>query len=123
MLEDVIYQSIAANITCTYLDVSGDGRHFDAVVVSDDFLGKSRLERHRLIYLAGIFFSINHLHGVWRYVAQLDPFLYIIDGFRYGFIAHADYNVITGAVFVAVFALIINIIGYILIKKGVRIKH
>ena len=52
MLEDVIYQSIAANITCTYLDVSGDGRHFDAVVVSDDFLGKSRLERHRLIYLA-----------------------------------------------------------------------
>jgi ABC-2 type transport system permease protein len=76
-----------------------------------------------LIYLAGIFFSTNHLDGVWRYVAQLDPFLYIIDGFRYGFIAHTDYNVVTGAIFVAVFAVSINSIGYILIKKGVRIKH
>jgi len=52
MLEDIIYQAIATNIACTYLDVSGDGRHFDAVVVSDDFKDKSRLERHRLIYTA-----------------------------------------------------------------------
>jgi acid stress-induced BolA-like protein IbaG/YrbA len=30
--------------------VSGDGRHFDAVVVSDEFLNKSRIARHRLVY-------------------------------------------------------------------------
>jgi len=52
MLEDVIYQAIANHIQCSYLDVSGDGRHFDAVVVSDDFKDKSRIERHRLIYTA-----------------------------------------------------------------------
>jgi acid stress-induced BolA-like protein IbaG/YrbA len=52
MLEDIIYQAIANNIACAYLDVSGDGRHFDAVVVSDQFDGKSRLERHRLVYEA-----------------------------------------------------------------------
>ena len=52
MLEDMIYQTIKNYIDCYYLDVSGDGRHFDAVVVSEQFNNKSRLERHRLIYQA-----------------------------------------------------------------------
>ncbi|MCC2624818.1 MAG: BolA family transcriptional regulator [Burkholderiales bacterium] len=52
MIEDIIYQAINEHIRCSYLDVSGDGRHFDAVVVSEDFMGKSRIERHRLVYEA-----------------------------------------------------------------------
>lgn len=52
MIEDIIYKAINEHIGCSYLDVSGDGRHFDAVVVSDDFEGKSRIERHRLVYTA-----------------------------------------------------------------------
>ena len=52
MLEDIIYQAINSHIKCEFLDVTGDGRHFDAVVVSDEFNTKSRLERHRLIYRA-----------------------------------------------------------------------
>lgn len=52
MLEDVIYQAIAEHIACEFLDVSGDGRHFDAVVVSNEFDGHNRIERHRMIYAA-----------------------------------------------------------------------
>lgn len=52
MLEDVIYQAIAANLPCDYLDVTGDGRHFEAVVVSESFNNQSRINRHRLIYAA-----------------------------------------------------------------------
>lgn len=52
MLEDIIYQAIAQNIKCTHVDVTGDGQHFDAVVVSGEFAGKTRLERHRLVYKA-----------------------------------------------------------------------
>ncbi len=52
MIEDIIYQAISQMIDCSFLDVTGDGRHFDAVVVSSAFEGKSRLERHRLIYSA-----------------------------------------------------------------------
>lgn len=52
MLEDIIYKAIAEYMPCQFLDVSGDGRHFEAIVVSDDFKDKSRLERHRLIYSA-----------------------------------------------------------------------
>lgn len=52
MIEDIIYEKIAVGIKCTHLDVSGDGRHFDAVVVSDEFVSKPLLERHRMIYTA-----------------------------------------------------------------------
>lgn len=52
MLEDIIYKAIAENIQCSYLDVSGDGRHFEAIVVSDEFSNQSRINRHRMIYAA-----------------------------------------------------------------------
>ena len=52
MVEDMIYQIINEQIKCTMLDVTGDGRHFDAIVVSDAFVGLSKLQRHRLVYQA-----------------------------------------------------------------------
>jgi acid stress-induced BolA-like protein IbaG/YrbA len=51
-LEDIIYGDIASHIKCAHLEVNGDGQHFEAVVVSAEFEGKSRLERHRLVYKA-----------------------------------------------------------------------
>lgn len=76
-----------------------------------------------LIYLAGIFFNPASFSGLWHWLSMLDPFLYIVDGFRYGFIAHAGYNVIFGAVFVGVCAILVNVFGYVLIKRGIRIKR
>lgn len=76
-----------------------------------------------LIYLAGVFFNPDTLPGFWHYVAYLNPFLYIVDGFRYGFIAHGNASIEFGAVFVLILAIIVNLIGYLLIKKGVKIKH
>ncbi|MFN7094029.1 MAG: ABC transporter permease [Burkholderiales bacterium] len=76
-----------------------------------------------LIYLAGIFFNPHNFVGVWHQLALLDPFLYIVDGFRYGFIKYSSVNILWGAVFVFGFALVINTIGYLLLKKGIKIKH
>jgi len=76
-----------------------------------------------LIYLAGIFFNPGGFSGIWHVLALLDPFLYIVDGFRYGFIAHADFNVVFGALFVGVCAIGINLFGYSLMKRGIHIKH
>jgi acid stress-induced BolA-like protein IbaG/YrbA len=47
-----LQRAIAAGLDCEWLRVDGDGRHFDALVVSTAFEGKSRLERHRLVYAA-----------------------------------------------------------------------
>ncbi len=35
-----------------YLSVTGDGQHFEAVVVSEEFAGKSRVQRHQRVYQA-----------------------------------------------------------------------
>jgi len=43
---------IADGLACDELQVEGDGRHFDALVVSSAFEGKSRVQRHQLVYAA-----------------------------------------------------------------------
>jgi acid stress-induced BolA-like protein IbaG/YrbA len=43
---------IAENLDCTHLEVSGDGHHFEAVIVSAAFRGKSRVQQHQLVYRA-----------------------------------------------------------------------
>ena len=76
-----------------------------------------------LIYLSGIFFNVQHFSPLWKIFAMLDPFLYIVDGFRYGFVGYANFNLCFGMFFVMVFALVVNAIGYILLKRGINIKH
>lgn len=45
-----IQLSIAQGMATEQLSVDGDGRHFEAVVVSDAFAGKNRVQRHQLVY-------------------------------------------------------------------------
>jgi len=45
-----LQRAIAAGLDCEWLKVDGDGQHFEALVVSTAFEGKSRIERHRLVY-------------------------------------------------------------------------
>ena len=47
-----IQQGIAAGLACEHVEVIGDGQHFQAVVVSPQFAGKSRVQRHQLVYQA-----------------------------------------------------------------------
>lgn len=45
-----IKQSIEAGLACQHVEVSGDGHHFEAVIVSEQFRGKSRVQQHQLVY-------------------------------------------------------------------------
>ncbi len=45
-----IKQNIEQGMPVTHLSVEGDGRHFEAVVVSDEFAGKSRVQRHQRVF-------------------------------------------------------------------------
>jgi ABC-2 type transport system permease protein len=49
-------------------------------------------------FLSGTFYSIERLPPAWSAVAHLNPFFYMIDGFRYGFIGHADGSLRAGIV-------------------------
>ena len=43
---------IDAGLPSTHLEVEGDGRHFFATIVSDEFEGMSRVKRHQRVYAA-----------------------------------------------------------------------
>jgi acid stress-induced BolA-like protein IbaG/YrbA len=43
---------IQSGLACEHLEVLGDGQHFQALIVSAAFAGKSRVQRHQLVYAA-----------------------------------------------------------------------
>lgn len=43
---------IEQGLSCEHLSVAGDGQHFEAVIVSAAFQGKSRVQRHQIVYSA-----------------------------------------------------------------------
>lgn len=43
---------IAAGLACDHLEVSGDGQHFEALIVAPAFEGKRLIQRHQLVYQA-----------------------------------------------------------------------
>ncbi len=45
-----IERSIAAGIPCEHLQVEGDGQHFQALIVSAQFEGLSKVRQHQLVY-------------------------------------------------------------------------
>lgn len=47
-----VRSGIEAGLACEHCEVIGDGQHFQAVVVSGAFAGKSRVQRHQLVYQA-----------------------------------------------------------------------
>lgn len=47
-----IKDGIEAGLACERVEVSGDGQHFQALVVSAAFAGRSRVQRHQLVYQA-----------------------------------------------------------------------
>ena len=47
-----IEESIRGGLSCTHVEVRGDGAHFEAVIVSTEFKGLSRVRQHQLVYSA-----------------------------------------------------------------------
>jgi acid stress-induced BolA-like protein IbaG/YrbA len=45
-----IKQGIESGLACERVDVMGDGQHFQALIVSVVFAGKSRVQRHQIVY-------------------------------------------------------------------------
>lgn len=43
---------ISEKLPCDHIELDGDGRHFQAVIVSPEFTGKNTIQQHRLVYAA-----------------------------------------------------------------------
>jgi acid stress-induced BolA-like protein IbaG/YrbA len=47
-----IRRSLEAGLDCRHVEVTGDGQHFEALIVSPAFAGLSRIRQHQLVYAA-----------------------------------------------------------------------
>ena len=75
-----------------------------------------------LSFLSGTFYSVKKMPEFAIYLIEYNPFFYVIDGFRYGFIGKADGDLIFGAIFLTILNLILIVISHFLLKSGWRLK-
>lgn len=76
-----------------------------------------------LSFLSGVFYSIHSLPPFWQTVSRLNPFLYMIDGFRYGFLGESDIPVGVSLIVVSVFFLALSAIPLLMLKHGYKLRY
>lgn len=75
-----------------------------------------------LTYLGGVFYSISLLPNFWQAISKINPIVYMINGFRYGFLGVSDINVWTGFAMLIFFAIVLFTANLYLLKKGVGVR-
>ena len=75
-----------------------------------------------LSFLSGTFYSIDKLPPLLKTISEINPFFYIIDGFRYGFLGTSDGSIKFGFFYLIILSFITWFAAYILFKKGYKIK-
>ncbi|AUW60257.1 multidrug ABC transporter permease [Sphingobium sp. SCG-1] len=75
-----------------------------------------------LTLLSGTFYSIDRLLPAFQVISHANPFFYIISGFRYGFLAVADTDVMAGTVVILLLNLLLGAVTYRLLRTGWKIK-
>jgi ABC-2 type transport system permease protein len=75
-----------------------------------------------LTFLAGVFYSIGALPEFWQKVSHLNPFFYMIDGFRYGFFGASDVDPVVSLAVVAVFFAVLGAGTLALLRSGYKLR-
>jgi len=75
-----------------------------------------------LTFLSGTFYSISILPEPFQTISHVNPFFYLIDGFRYGFIGHADGNIAIGVAITLGINAALLVACYLVLRSGWRLK-
>lgn len=75
-----------------------------------------------LSFLSGVFYSVHSLPPFWFTASHINPFFYMIDGFRYGFFGHADVPILLSLAWIAGFFVLVSSIAYWMLHTGYRMR-
>jgi len=75
-----------------------------------------------LSFLSGVFYSIERLPDFFQSISKINPFFYIIDICRFGFLGVSDGSIGFGLVYLIILSIIVWLIAYYLYKIGYKIK-
>ncbi|WP_272970921.1 ABC transporter permease [Comamonas terrigena] len=76
-----------------------------------------------MTFLSGVFYSIHSLPPFWQQVSHLNPFFYMIDGFRYGFFGLSDVSPWTSLAIVGGAWLLVSALAVRLLRTGYKMRH
>ena len=114
----ILFHAVAATVMLALLGLLGGlwAEKFDHMSAVTNFVITP------LTFLSGTFYSVERLPGVWHQVSQLNPFFYAIDGFRYGFIGHADGALAVGLVVLVAIDAALWAVCHRLLAAGYKLK-
>ena len=75
-----------------------------------------------LSFLSGVFYSIERLPDFFQSISKINPFFYIIDICRFGFLGTSDGSIGIGLIYLTILSIIVWLISYYLYKIGYKIK-
>ena len=75
-----------------------------------------------LSFLSGVFYSVERLPTIFKSISKINPFFYMIDGFRFGFLGTSDGSIKLGLIYLTILSIIMWLISYYLFKVGYKIK-
>lgn len=76
-----------------------------------------------MTFLSGVFYSIGSLPPFWQKVSHLNPFFYMIDGFRYGFFGQSDVSPWISLAIVGTAWFLVSALAVHLLRIGYKIRH
>jgi ABC-2 type transport system permease protein len=117
-LAAILFYGIAASLLMSLLGIIAGlwADKFDHIATITNFVVTP------LTFLSGTFYSIGQLPEPWRLVAHLNPFFYMIDGFRYGFTGLAEASLVVGVTLMALLDLALLAWCHRLFVTGYKLK-
>ena len=114
----VLYYALAGSLMLSLIGIAAAiwAEKFDHLATVTNFVIMP------LTFLSGTFYSISRLPAMWQHMNIVNPFFYMIDGFRYGFIGHADSNLWAGVAFTFVLNIALWAMCHAMFKSGYKIK-
>ena len=74
-------------------------------------------------FLSGVFYSIHSLPDFWQKVSQINPFFYMIDGFRYGFFGQSDVSPWLSLAVVGLALAALSSLAVLMLQRGYKLRH
>ena len=71
-----------------------------------------------LTYLGGVFYAISMLPPFWQAVSKINPIVYMISGFRYGFLGVMDVSIVVSMSILVLFIVVLYSVCWYLIDRG-----
>jgi ABC-2 type transport system permease protein len=114
----VLYFSIGASLIMAFIGIVGGlwSEKFDHLAAVTNFLVMP------MTFLSGTFYLVDRLPEPFRTASAFNPFFYLIDGFRYGFIGKAEGSVAVGAAVTAALTAALALCCWSLFRRGWRLK-